>query len=64
MPLLAMITMSCEAGSLDLFNLKNSRKRRLILFLWTAFPAFLLTVVPSLVAPDWFRHVIMVKRAE
>jgi hypothetical protein len=64
MPLLAMITMSCEAGSLDLFNLKNSRKRRLILFLCTAFPAFLLTVVPSLLTPDGFRHVMMVKRAE
>lgn len=59
-----MITMSEEAGSLDLFSLKNSRNRRLILFLCTAFPVFLLTVVPSLLSPDWFRHMIMVKRFE
>jgi len=59
-----MITMSWEAGSLDLFNLKNSRKRRLILFRCTAFPAFLLTVVPSLLTPAWFRHVMIVKCAE
>ena len=59
-----MITMSWEAGSLDLFNRKNSRKMRLILFLYTSFPVFLLTVMPSLLIPCWFANRITVKRFE
>ncbi len=49
---LATMTTSCPGGSLSLFNLKNSLKRRLMRFLFTASPTFLLTVTPSLGMPD------------
>lgn len=62
--LFAIITMSCGAESLDLFNLKNSLTRRLILFLSTALPTFLVTVIPSLLMPISFLHATMVKCSE
>lgn len=44
-----------------MFNLKNSLSRRFILFRLTASPAFLLTVIPSLLGPEICLCVIMVK---
>ena len=40
--------MSLAGGSLSLFRLKNSLRSRLNLFLTTAFPTFLLAVIPNL----------------
>ena len=62
--LFAIITMSFESGSLSLLNLKNSLKRRLILFLFTAFPTFLPTATPSLFSPDGLGLNITVKLFE
>ena len=58
---LAMMTMSCAGGNCSLCNLKNSRNSLLILFLFTAFPTFLLTVMPNLLVPDGFGYAMRVK---
>jgi len=42
-----MTRMSRDSGSLSLFRLKNSLRSRLYLFLITALPTFLLTVIPN-----------------
>jgi len=47
----AIITISFESGSMSLFNLKNSLKRRLILFRFVALPILLLTATPILLSP-------------
>lgn len=61
MPFFAIMTMSREGGRLDLFNLKYSLNRRLMRFLLTAFPTFLVTVIPSLLIPDGLSRVMIVK---
>ncbi len=48
---LAMILMSHSPNKDCRFNRKNSRTRRLILFLLTARPTFLVTVTPNLERP-------------
>ena len=48
---MAMTTTSCPAGNKALLRRKNSLISRLILFLLTAFPVFLVTVIPSLLIP-------------
>jgi len=44
-----------------LLSLKNSRTRRLILFLLTAFPVLFVTVTPNLVMPSRFFLMMTVK---
>ena len=63
-PVLATITMSQPWGKWLLCNLKNSLISRLTLFLFTAFPIFLLTVIPNLVMSDPFRFKMILKCAE
>jgi hypothetical protein len=53
--------MSREGGNRSLFSLKNSRNNRLSLFLLTAFPTFLLTVMPNRFLPNGFWCAIIVK---
>lgn len=47
-----------------MFNLKNSLTRRLILFLFTASPTFLLTAIPSLLFSPRFLNTMTVKFSE
>jgi hypothetical protein len=59
--LFAMMMTSHPSGNKCLFRRKNSLISRLILFLVTAFPAFFVTVIPSLVRPSGLPHVTTVK---
>ena len=56
-----MIMISREGGSLSLDLLKNSLKRRLIRFRWTAPPMFFPTVKPKRVLPKWLGLIITKK---
>jgi len=58
---LAMMTISRAGGNCSLCNLKNSRNNLLSLFLLTAFPTFLPTVMPNRLFPDGFLCAITVK---
>ena len=53
MAFLAIITISVEGGSLDLWRRKNSRSLLLIWFRRIALPAFLLTTIPRRGLPFW-----------